>query len=63
MIPRDTEVCEMDSRGWLGYFLGDTRLSSRTKREKLPVDCMFRLNRELRKMKPVVKYQKRSNPR
>ena len=50
----------MDNRSWLGYFIGDSRLGSRTRGEKLPVSCLFRLNRDLRRMKrPMVKYQEK----
>lgn len=47
-------ACEMDS--W-GYFMGDARLGTR-KRERLPVTCMFWLDRGLgQRAKPVAKYQ------
>lgn len=43
--------------GW-GYSMENGRWGSRIRREKLPVDFKFRLNRELGKIKrPVVRYQ------
>lgn len=46
-IPGGSAVCEMASRGKLGLFMGNARLGTRMRRERLPVTCMFWLDRRL----------------
>lgn len=58
MVPGGTGVCEIDGRVSWGYFMEDARLGTKMRREKLPVTCMFWLDRGLgQRKKPVVKYQ------